>query len=124
MGRKRKKYSKQFNRDYEFYLAMVDLEGLFCGEAASCWPYSESGVDAKRAFYVFDSTGKVVPTTQPELAGKIIFVKKCINFDIKLWVDGFRDYMPTVDDIEEKFGGESPRWVMSAFKQQLRKRWK
>ena len=77
------KYSKNFERDYNWYLKYKNVF-TFSGS-----PKKEikqgNKYTAKEAFYLYDTQGKVVDTTEPELLKQIFKCKESINFQIKQW---------------------------------------
>lgn len=46
-----------------------------------------NGKSAKECFYLHDSTGKIVPTLEPELLYSLYKCKGSINFHIKMWAE-------------------------------------
>lgn len=84
------KYSKNFERDFRFYHRHMD-KFVFCGRALTVVPHDHDGVDAKEAFYRWDSTGLLVPTRQPLLFARLVNCKSSINWHIKAWRDGMKD---------------------------------
>jgi len=119
-----KKYSKNFERDYTFYLSNVEKFGYENGYVGPVIPlpdYAPDGVSAKEAFLKFDGQGKTVPTNNPRLLRDLIAVKKSINFHIKMWCEGYADMKIEVEEYMESFDNP-PEWVEKAFRQQLQKR--
>ena len=115
------KHSKKFNRDYEFYLKNKDTF-TFSGDRVDVVVDLENGVDAKRSFRSFDTSGKLLPTNEPDLLKSIIVCKKSINLHIKLWVEGFDEMMEGVDYYMDQFIGDPPPWVEDSFTKQLQRR--
>jgi len=116
-----KKYSDNFERDYNFYIQNID-NFTFCTEEINVL-YLKDGVDAKEAFFIFDSKGKLVPTFEPELLKSVIFIKKAINFQIIQWASSYNDMFMGVNDYLKIFINPPP-WVEHSFRQQLYKKWK
>jgi hypothetical protein len=125
------KYSKKFNRDYEFYLSNK-VRFTFCGDDPDriddlVIVDMTSGVSAKESFKSYDSKGRTLPTYEPQLLKSIIICKKSINLHIKMWVEGYDDMMEGVDFYMDMFDGQvrQPPWVEDSFRKQLvRKRMK
>lgn len=114
----KKKYSKNFNRDFNFYKKNIKYFTFF-GNYPPKVKYDELGKDAKRCFYIFDSTGKIIPTSEPKLLQDLIICKKSINFHIKMWAEGFAECTLLYSDIEnikEKY--QCPKWVITAIENQ------
>lgn len=83
------KYKDNFNRDYEWYLKYKDTY-IFDGSNDDSKIIVDlvNGKDAKFCFFKYDSTGKVIPTSEPELLSQIYRCKGSINFHIKMWSEG------------------------------------
>jgi hypothetical protein len=115
---KGKKYSKSFERDFSFYMENKEKFTFFGG-----WPpdiiHDCSGVSAKRAFFTHDSTGKIVPTSEPELLQELFVCKKSMNFHIKMWAAGFAEWVLLENDIEEiNRDYKCPPWVQKGIEKQ------
>jgi len=112
------KYSKNFERDYEFYLRHIG-RFRFAGGAQIPEPeFKEDGVSAKRAFHILDSQGKLVPTREPERLVDLIVTKKGINFHLKMWAEGYDDCLQGVWEYMGEFQ-DPPEWVEKAFRNQI-----
>ena len=90
-------YSKNFERDYSFYLKNKDVFN-FDGsiyysnkKGESLVNYSENGLSAKESFYKYDSNGEASFCKEPELLYQILKTKGSINFHIKMWSEGRYD---------------------------------
>jgi hypothetical protein len=114
------KYSKNFERDYAFYLAHLGRFGFTGGALIPEVPYAEDGVDAKRAFFLYDSNGKLVPCKEPDLFKSLMITKKGINFHLKLWAEGYSDMLMGVHEYIEDFT-DPPDWVEESFRKLLYK---
>ncbi len=112
------KFSKKFNRDYDFYIQNKDTF-TFSGVNVTVWPDLENGVTAKECFWRFDSTGNMMPTCEPDLLKALIICKKSINLHITLWVEGYDDMMEGVEYYMGLFHGTPPLWVEDSFRKQL-----
>ncbi len=120
-----RKYSDNFNNSYEFYLHNID-KLTFSGSLPK-WKttYDEKGVDAKRAFHILESQGKIVPTRELELFNKLIKTKESVNFHIKLWAEGRNDATLTSFDLNEMIEEyKLPDWVLQAITNQSYKLYK
>ena len=116
------KYTKKFNRSYDFYLQNID-RFTFSGEQVTVLEDLENGVSCKESFHSLDTYGKMLPTNQPKLLRSIIICKKSINLHIQMWVDGFEDMMEGIDYYTNLFEGNStPTWVEKSFRRQLQKK--
>lgn len=94
------KYSKNFERDYNWYLEYKNIF-TFCGtgiDKSLIITDLINGKSAKECFYLRESQGKKIATKEPELLFSLYLVKSSINFHIKMWAEGFSDYgYSTVD---------------------------
>ena len=116
------KYSKKFNRDYEFYLRNRSTF-TFSGDNCVHVPVNmEHGVSCKESFWSWDSSGKLLPTKEPSLLQSVIVCKKSINLHLKMWVEGYDEMMESVGFYMNLFEGEPPRWVEDSFRKQLRRK--
>ena len=119
-----KKYSKKFNRDYDFYLQNLDtfsFGGVNVGDDM-VFHDPTNGVPAKQSFWNYDTQGKLLPTNEPELLKRVIICKKSINLHIKMWVGGYEEMMEGIDYYMNLFHGQPPRWVEDSFRKQLQKK--
>ena len=120
----KKKYSKNFERDWEFYTKNSDKFN-FPGKNISLPKYDINGKNAKDCFYIIDTHGKYEPTAEPELLLKILTTKAAINLHIKLWAEGRLDgtfLKGDVDDLTNKYA--FPEWIITAVNRQWVKLWK
>lgn len=114
------KYSKNFERDYDWYLKYkdsFDFDGSI--DTSDKVIYDENGKTAKECFYRYDSMGKILPTSEPELLFKIYKCKGSINFNIKMWAeDRAKGYLPKINfqDIINEF--ELLPWMVEAVEKQ------
>jgi hypothetical protein len=104
------KYSKNFERDYKFYLENKD-DFTFCGTSSPKFTaiYDEKGKSAKEVFYLIDSTGKNYSTYEVDLLNDLLLCKASVNFYIKQWAQGRGDATLTFAE----FAGEglSIEWI-------------
>lgn len=84
------RYSKNFERDWTWYLKNRN-NFVFSGKNVQSFPYDKNGVDGKKAFFLYDSQGKIVPTRHKTLAERMLKVKASVNFQIKQWAQGRAD---------------------------------
>ena len=113
-----KRYSANFERDYAFYYGNRNVL-TFTGQADHPVEYDPEGMDAKQAFHVWDSQGKLIGTKDPELLSSLIRCKKSVNFHIKQWAGGYREgtlLLMDLEEIQEIYS--TPDWVIKAIKHQ------
>ena len=116
-----KKYSSNFERDYNFYLRNIG-KFSFIGSNISHLrpPLGDSSV--KEAFHTYDSRGKLIPCEDPELFLELMFFKKGLNFWIKYWAEGFKDIQESISYYLDILEGDIPEWVYVSFENQVSKR--
>lgn len=141
----RRKFSPQFERDYKFYLSnkhIFTIPGSFIkndfgiqypGEPELIQkdedgndvvipfsiPYSASGKDAKRCFYLLDTNGEKHPCSEPQLLVEILTCKAAVNLQIKLWAQGRADCTLFKFELEEWLADfKAPEWVLKAIENQ------
>ena len=134
------KFSKKFNKDWEFYLTNLHRKSTdpeydqyldpeqfanqkeymftFSGSSTVLQPIVESGYYAKEAFYLMDSKGGTYDCREPELLRDVLVLKKGINFQIKQWVEGYNDMFMGVDVYISEFINP-PSWLRKSFVNQL-----
>jgi hypothetical protein len=115
------KYKTNFERDWAFY---VDNSSVFTfsGKPLITHPFKATGVSAKEAFYIKDSTGKVIATKELTLLQKVFNVKASINLQIKMWAEDLAMGILHIQDlwyIKKEYN--PPDWVFDAIVQQSKK---
>ena len=115
------KYSKNFERDYEWYLKYKNIF-TFDGNMNTSDKviFSENGKSAKECFYIQDSQGKIVSTNEPELLFQLYKCKGSINFHIKMWVEGIAEGVSNINEFIVEF--ELLEWMIKAIENQLKKK--
>jgi len=128
------RYSDNFERDFAFYMRNLD-KFQFCGKVSfldkrgtPLVVQDSQGRPAKECFYIFDSTGKVVPCREPDMLLQLHRTKAAVNWQIKQWAEGtaaFERMEPMLGftqlflEIYKEF--ELPIWVKVAVMSQVRK---
>lgn len=117
----KRKYSKGFERDFEFY--RNNLERFdFSGHPPPEVEHDPNGPDAKRCFHKFDSTGKLLPCSEPELLSRLLLAKASVNLHIKMWAEGRADgTFPGIEYYEHLRDIGAPKWVDDAVRRQWMK---
>jgi hypothetical protein len=121
------KYSKGFDRDYNFYKSNIDLFSFsgsqfdypskHCNVIEDC-----KGVTAKESFYYWESNGEIVPTKEPKLLKGILKAKSSINLHIKEWaMDRAKAYLPKIVWLDMVKEMNLPQWVYEAVENQKSK---
>ena len=80
------KYSKNFERDFNWYLSMRNLFS-FDGSLPRDIIYDKKGVDGKKAFLMYDAQGKLVPTKHPNILSTLLKTKGSTNLHIKMYAE-------------------------------------
>jgi len=116
------KYSQAFTRDYTFYRANLDTF-IFSGKHSPQLEWDPLGHAAKWCFYIYDSTGKMLPCWEPGLLQKILVCKASVNLHIKLWAQGIAQGVLCPPELDEILTGyAAPDWVAKAVLRQGERR--
>ncbi len=87
------KYSKEFERDFKWYLSMrhkFNFDGCndyFDKKGNQLIKYDKNGFSGKEAFYIRDSTGKIVSTKHPNLLKTLYKTKGSTNLHIQMYAE-------------------------------------
>ena len=105
------KFSKRFEKDYEWFKSMVDVFSFDGNEhytnkkGVDIIQHDTKGNTAKECFYLYDSQGKIKPTSEPNKLKQLLKVKGSINLQIQMYAeDRARGYLPRI-----QFDGNSQR---------------
>lgn len=122
------KYSKKFERDYKWYL---EVSSIFTFDGVSDYTskkgnpliqYDENGKSAKECFYLYDSTGTIEPTYEPEQLKILYKTKGSVNFHIKMYAeDRAKGYLPKIEFDKICLEYNVPDWFVTAVENQ---KWK
>jgi len=98
-----KKYSKGFERDFNFYLDNIKSFN-FCGTLNPKFEaiYSKNGLSAKEVFYSIQSEGKNKPCYEPALLNDLLLCQSSVNFQIKQWAEGRADSTLPLAELSKK----------------------
>lgn len=87
------KYSLNFERDFDWFISVRHIFN-FDGSLNYLNRKGEDiivkdgrGVDGKKAFYSFDSSGKILPTRHPNILHSLLRTKGSINLHIKMYAE-------------------------------------
>ena len=117
-----KKYSKNFDRDYDFYLRNVDIF-TFSGKAPPIVLLNRDGKSAKECFHIFDSTGVLHACREQILLKDLLVTKASVNLHISLWAQGVVQGVLCPPELEEMMGEYgAPDWVAKAVLRQAEPR--
>ena len=118
------KYSKNFNRDFNWYLKQRNFFD-FDGSLPLDIIYDKSGIDGKKAFLIYDSQGKLLPTKHPTLLAKMIKTKGGVNLHVKMFAeDRASGLFPGFEFRALCIKLKAPYWFREAVEHQKVKYWK
>jgi hypothetical protein len=84
--------------------------------------YDPNGVDGKRAFHKFDSSGRLVPTKHPNLLRSLLKTKGSVNLFIKMYAeDRAKGRLPFIEFRGMCIEFKSPPWFREAVEHQKSK---
>jgi hypothetical protein len=110
------KFSRQFNRDWDFYLSQIDPAAVigakdFSAQGKFAAAFDPDGVDAKTAFWNYDSKGVVVQTTEPDIAAAVVACKgRLVQVTCLMWAQDLVAGIVMADEIME-WSSSMPKWV-------------
>lgn len=117
----RRRYSENFDRDFRWFL-LVRHHYNFDGKYPIDPPFDLRGVDARRAFQIYDSQGRLVPTRHPNIVQSLIRTKGSVNLHIREYAAGAHTgEIPHAEIRQWLSEVKSPYWVFNALNQQWRK---
>jgi len=116
------KFSKKFEEDYQFYLNNLDKQ--FLRNIFKLPIYCKDGLSAKEVFYLYDSRGVLKSCKDVELFKSLINIKKNINLQIKMWVEGYIVCGIPINEYLNCFKGQIPVWVKKSLVNQINKKYK
>lgn len=115
------KYSKRFQEDYQFYNKNTQRFN-FCGKKPEQIDLNPGGFDAKKCFYLRDSTGVSHPCKEPEKLQELLVCKASVNWHIKQWSEGLTEGSTLPHEINEIVKDiQAPEWVLKAIVGQTRR---
>lgn len=115
------KYSKNFERDFKWYLQVRSLFN-FDGKRSEEIIYNKKGVDGKRAYFEYDSHGKIVATKHPNILATLLKTKGSVNLHIKMYAeDRAKGILPKMlfNEIVDEI--KAPNWFIEAVENQKTK---
>lgn len=116
------KYSDNFVRDVRFYLRSRHRFTFFGGIVPPP-PLDRTGVSGVKAFWLFDTKGRSVPTRHPRLFVALLQTKQCVNGHIKMWSEGFLDMLEPISHYMAQFI-DPPAWVETSLRGAIERRTK
>lgn len=119
------KFSKKFERDYEWYVSISDIfdfDGVEDYTSKAGIPmiqYSKQGMSAKECFYLFDSQGIVKKTKEPKRLKKLYKTKGSVNLHIKMYAeDRASGLLPETEFRKIVKEINPPKWFVDAVENQ------
>lgn len=118
------KYSAAFNRDFNWFLKMRHIFD-FDGALPLDVEYDKNGIDGKKAFLLYDSQGKLLPTKHPILFQTLIKIKGGINLHIKMYAEDRASGLLSLIELRGMcIKWKAPSWFREAVERQKVKYWK
>lgn len=115
------KFSKRFNNDFSWYLKVRNVYN-FDGHGPRTIQYDRKGLTGKKAFYYFDTYGKLESTKHPELLQRLLQTKGSINLHIKMYAEGRAEGTLPLNEFEEICENiKAPDWFYFAVERQKNK---
>lgn len=113
------KYSENFNRDFKWFIRMRNTFD-FGGKIPEKIAFDINGIDFKKAFHIYDSTGVLKPTKHPIALSKLLLVKGGVNLHAKMYAEDRATGL--LGKLEFRamciFKFKSPDWFRKAVEQQ------
>ena len=119
------KYSKKFEKDYQWYLSVSHAfnfdgkEHYTTKKGVNLIRYDENGKTAKECFYLYDSQGIIETTKEPDKLKTLYKTKGSVNLHIKMYAeDRAQGLLPKIEF--EKICKEFnvPDWFRNAVENQ------
>lgn len=108
------KYSYKFIRDLNWYIKVRHLFS-FDGHQYREIIYDPKGIDGRKAFYLFDSEGKLKPTKHPNILRSLIRTKGSVNLHIKMYSeDRAKGLLPLIEFRGMCIKLKAPEWFYFA----------
>ena len=122
------KYSKNFERDYKWYLSVANVfsfdgtKDYYNKKGVELIQIDDNGKTAKECFYLYDSNGIIKPTCEPEELKTLLKTKGSVNLHIKMYAeDRAKGYLPKIDFNEIIKELCLPEWFVRAVEKQKNK---
>lgn len=125
MWKRRKWYSDNFNRDWDFYLRVLEDKTIHLinlpNQVLHKFSYDINWLSAKDCFFKYDSWQWAKPTKELELLKDIFKAKSNVNFWINQWIETPQFIFPAEIKAECE-NNNFPSRVYKAFEQGMIKR--
>ena len=122
------KYKKKFNEDFNFYLrnrSIFNFDGAnkyTNKKGIEVIQYDINGIDAKKAFYLYDSNGQINKTKHPNILKSLLKTKGSVNLHIKMYAeDRAKGYLPKIEFNKIVNELNLPNWFVDAVEKQKSK---
>tara|TARA_R110001632_G_C11054583_1_gene385067 strand:+ start:142 stop:531 length:390 start_codon:yes stop_codon:yes gene_type:complete len=122
------KYSKNFERDYNWYLSVSDIfsfdgtKDYYNKKGIELIQFDENGKTAKECFYLYDTNGVVKPTCEPDKLKTLLKTKGSVNLHIKMYAeDRAKGYLPKIEFDKICAEYDFPSWFIDAVENQKKK---
>lgn len=94
------KFSKRFNNDFAWYIKIRNIFN-FDGHIPKLILHDPNGLTGKKAFFIFDTYGKLEPTRHPEMLQGLLRTKGSINLHIRMYAEGRSEGTLSLSEFEE-----------------------
>ena len=119
------KYSDSFKRDFSWYLSVRHIfnfdgnHSYFNKKGENIIQFDKNGVDGKKAFFDYDSSGRITKTKHPNLLHVLLKTKGSVNLHIKMYAeDRAKGVLPKIlfEEICKEYN--TPTWFAEAVEKQ------
>ena len=124
------KYSKNFDRDYNWYLSVSDIfsfdgtKDYYNKKGIELIQFDKNGKTAKECFYLYDTNGVIKPTCEPDKLKTLLKTKGSINLHIKMYAqDRANCSLPGIEFQQMCKEWGAPEWCVKAVETQKMKHW-
>lgn len=119
------KYSKNFERDYKWYLSVANVfsfdgtKDYYNKKGIELIQFDNNGKTAKECFYLYDSSGIIKPTCEPKELKILLKTKGSVNLHIKMYAeDRAKGYLPKIEFYKIIKELDLPSWFVKAVEKQ------
>ena len=81
------KYSNRFLKDVRWFIKMRHEFNFSGKDESDMVIYDRNGADGLKAYFMYDTHGKIVPTKHPRLLFNLLKTKGSVNLHIKMFAE-------------------------------------
>lgn len=115
------KYNQNFERDFNWYLSIRHIfnfdgqKDYYNKYGEDIIIYDKKGIDGKKAFFEYDSNGRISPTKHPNLLHTLLKVKGSTNLHIKMYAEDRANGLLPLNELDIICKDlKSPSWFKEA----------